>query len=554
MNNYKVVPNKFKFKLAENNDSFLNVNLYNDRKELVEFDKNSNINLLDLSIEEKNKTTKYRPTVKINFIYDNPYTGVTEYTQYKNSLFFEYYDNLNISNKFGFLNSYEFDFFRPPINVDYNYYNSSISYKYNWSYYFTYPYDEIDYNLDIELFGKKLNWKASDGIPFVSEHIKIAGKDFVRLKCGVKHGVLESEYISFIKQGVEYIFKVHSLGDDKYGTKEYIINIEVNNFLTFEIPNDFVNTFKRVLNSSNVSETKSSYYIRRNKVIKTVDDIICIKSGYEKNVFDSPYSIVFYENETKLGRKTSNISYNFTSIDNIDTSSLVDNKNRPISEFYFTIMHKGISGFFNNPKNNSGLKQGWEFNVTKTPNSWWDSVNANTNIPTKNYTIYDAIVKKDFVFHYNDNYKVGDVINGDFCEWNVIEQKERVISEYLNKITHNPEIFKIGNQKNGYYYKPHNKIIVKVFANSIESTDIRNKEDVPNYAYYSNRDKKFIWRNLYDVGFFDEEGNGVNHPFINDCIYPFNYFIFKLKPEGFSYAEATTGFTQNQKPVIDDCE
>ena len=157
MNNYKVVPNKFKFKLAENNDSFLNVNLYNDRKELVEFDKNSNINLLDLSIEEKNKTTKYRPTVKINFIYDNPYTGVTEYTQYKNSLFFEYYDNLNISNKFGFLNSYEFDFFRPPINVDYNYYNSSISYKYNWSYYFTYPYDEIDYNLDIELFGKKLN-------------------------------------------------------------------------------------------------------------------------------------------------------------------------------------------------------------------------------------------------------------------------------------------------------------------------------------------------------------------------------------------------------------
>jgi hypothetical protein len=547
MSKYKVVPNKFKYKGSDDTDSNLNLNLYSGRKELVEFDKNSNINLLELANEEKNKTNKYRPTIKLNFIYNNSYTGTTDYPDYKNTLFYEYTDNLNISNKYGYLNSYEFDFFRPPINVDYNIYDSSLSYKYNWSYYFTYPYDEVDFDLEIDLFGKKLNWKAFDGIPFVSEYIKNSGKDYVRLKFGVKHNILEREYISFIKNGVEYIFKVHSLGNEKYNTEDYIINIEINNPLNFTIPNDYIGVIKRVIDPNNVSESKSSYYIRRHKIIKTVDDIICVKAGFEKNMFDSPHSIVFYENETRLGKRISNVSYNFTSIDDINIESIVDNKNRPISELYFTIVHKGTSGFFNNPQN-SGLKQGWEFNINEKPNSWWDSSKSKVNIQTKSYP------RGNFVFHYNDNYKLGDIINGDFCEWNIIEHKERVVSDYYNKITHNPEIFKISNQKNGYYYKPHNKITIKVFSNLLNTIDFDSKEDIPKYAFFSKKLNKYIWRDLYDTGFFDEEGNGVNHPFINDSIYPFNYFIFKLKPEGYSYLNITTGFTQNQKPIIDDCE
>jgi hypothetical protein len=67
-------------------------------------------------------------------------------------------------------------------------------------------------------------------------------------------------------------------------------------------------TFKRVINPNNLEETKSKYYIRRHKVIKNVDQINAVKSGYEKNIYDSPYSLVFYDEETKLGRRNSNTS------------------------------------------------------------------------------------------------------------------------------------------------------------------------------------------------------------------------------------------------------
>ena len=548
MNNYKVVPNKFKFKGADDVDTILNIELINNSKEFVEFDKNTNIDLPSLSAKEKKESFKYRPTVKLNFIYDNVYTGVTTYKKYKDELFFEYTDNLNITNKYGYLNSYDFDIFRPSINVDYGVYDSSIAYKYNWSYYYTYPFDEVDNELSIDLYSKTLKWKSSDGIPFISEYDRINGKDYIKLKCGVKHGVLSSEYVSIVVNNVEQVIKVSSLGDDKYGSEYYIIYIDIIDVTKPIIPNDFIGTLKRVINPDNIRETKSTYYIRRNKIIKSINDINCVKSGYEKNVYDVPHSLVFYEKDIKLGRRSSNISYNFTIDDEISLKDLVDNKNRPITELYFSIIHKGIGGFFNNPINNTGLKEGWEFNRTKIPNNWWETTNSNTNIPTINYT------RDDLNFYYNDNYKVGDILNGDFCEWNVIEQRERVISEYYHKIKHNPDIFKINNQKNGYYYKPHNKIVLKVFSDYIETGTIDEVDNIPNYATFSKKTNEFIWRDLYDVGYFDENNEGINYPFINDTHYPFNYFIFRLVHEGYSYEDKISGSTENEKPIIDECE
>jgi hypothetical protein len=546
MSKYKIVPNSFKFKTAEEIDSFINIDLSTDRKELIEFDKNTNIDLADLANKEKNESFRYRPTVKINFIYNNSYTGTTSYTGH--TLFYEYTSNLDISNKYGYLNSYDFDFFRPPINVDYNIYDTSKAYKYNWSYYYTYPFDEVDKELSIDLYNKSLIWSSSDGIPFVSEYIKANGKDFIRLKCGVKHGLSEFEYISLTINGNENIIKISSLGDDKYQSEFYILNIEIIDVLNPIIPDEYIGTLKRVINPNNLEETKSKYYIRRHKVIKNVDQINAVKSGYEKNIYDSPYSLVFYDKETKLGRRNANISYNFTIDDDIELGNLVDNKNRPITELFFTIVNKGTSGFFNNPNNNTGLKEGWEFNITSTPNRWWDGAGANTNIPTLTYT------KDNIDFYYNDNYKNGDLLNGDFCEWNSFEQTERVISEYHHKITHNPGIFKIGNQKNGYYYKPHNKITIKVFSDYIERGSTEAVDNIPSYAFFSKQTNEFIWRDLYDIGYFDDNTKGVNYPFINNTHYPFNYFIFRLVQEGYSYTNKISGSTENEKPIIDGCE
>jgi hypothetical protein len=60
----------------------------------------------------------------------------------------------------------------------------------------------------------------------------------------------------------------------------------------------------------------------------------------------------------------------------LDLNGVVDNQKRPLPEIFLSIVNKGYSGYFNKPFNNSGLKQGWFFNITKDVNSWWDDNNS----------------------------------------------------------------------------------------------------------------------------------------------------------------------------------
>ena len=56
--------------------------------------------------------------------------------------------------------------------------------------------------------------------------------------------------------------------------------------------------------------------------------------------------------------------------------------------------------------------------------------------------------------------------------------------------------------------------------------------NVPDYAYYSETNNSFIWRELYEFGFIDSDGIGVDYPFINGKHYPYENFIFRIIPEG----------------------
>ena len=67
----------------------------------------------------------------------------------------------------------------------------------------------------------------------------------------------------------------------------------------------------------------------------------------------------------------------------------------------------------------------------------------------------------------------------------------------------------------------------------------------------SHKYNKWMWRDLYEVGFIDQDGNGVDHPFTNDASYVFDNFIFKLIPEG----RTNKGFTEViYQPLSDDCQ
>jgi hypothetical protein len=103
------------------------------------------------------------------------------------------------------------------------------------------------------------------------------------------------------------------------------------------------------------------------------------------------------------------------------------------------------------------MKKGWEFNILKNNMQWWESRNSESNSDIRSISYFDN--EKNEFFYYDPP----NVFDGDFCEYNEYEQLERVVSDFYYKIKHSP-IFNINNNEKGYYYKPHNKLQLKVFS------------------------------------------------------------------------------------------
>jgi hypothetical protein len=103
----------------------------------------------------------------------------------------------------------------------------------------------------------------------------------------------------------------------------------------------------------------------------------------------------------------------------------------------------------------------------------------------------------------------------------------------------------------GYYYQPHYKMTLRVFSDYIEQGDKKTIDNVPRYAFFSESNNSFIWRDLYDYGFIDADGLGVDYPFMNGRHYPYDNFIFRLIPEG-SNLGPLNGTVQI--PTFDGCE
>jgi hypothetical protein len=240
---------------------------------------------------------------------------------------------------------------------------------------------------------------------------------------------------------------------------------------------------------------------------------------------------------------------------------------RPITELFFTVIYRGSFGwmFGERGANNSiiGLQKGWGFNLPykinqNISNPWWSTTNTRsyTNFPVVSFNTSPLPNQPRNSFNSIRPFVEGNILDGDFCEWNNYEQKERVISNCYHKMKYNSGAFDIGpsggtkTNKNGYYYTPHYPITLRVFSDYIETGDPKNVAGVPDYSYYSTTLKQFIWRDIYDYGFIDADGLGVDYPFLNGAHYPFVNNIFRIIPEGSSYSEQSIIFT----PTIDPCE
>jgi hypothetical protein len=562
LNKYTIIPSSQEYKSAPLVDQEISLSLDQQSQQIIEYDRSQSINLAQVYDDERQSSTIFRPTFKVNYLYANTYTGTTSYVPFRNNLYYVTPEISMGSNVWkGFPQYYEFDFYRPYIDDQHILFKAVSAYTYNWTYYISYAF-ENDYTkqLSYVLNGTNQYWLAEDGIPFSINNATQNGNNIISFQCVAPHGLVSGEYVelSFSYNNIN-LFQVYSLGNNAFNSEEYVFNVFNVGYTGTTFANNTTGTFKRVTNPQNIIETKSKYYVRRHRILTNVNDCIMTKNAFEKNVFTEErkleYSSITPNQVTRVSQKTSSNSFNVTVNYDLNLDGVLDNQKRPVSELFLTVINKGYTGYFNKPHNGIGIKQGWEFNLTKTSNFWWDDNNtaSNTNIQVSSYTKTSGVTK---TFYYNQDLMSGDTIDGDFCEWNDYDQIERVVSPYYQKIKYNQDVFQTTALTNtnapGYYYEPHHSMTLKVFSNYVETGDINLIEGIPNYAYYSNSDQQFRWRDIYTYGFRDNLGRGVNYPFLNSAQYPFENTEFRLIPEGINYT--TLGVQFPYKPLIDGCE
>jgi hypothetical protein len=447
-----IIPSSKKYKSAPYVDQNITLPLEGNLQLITEYDRSYTVGLAAVYDSERQASSKFRPTFKINYIYNNTYTGTTNYLPFRDNLYYvSEITSLANSVWVGYPQYYEFDFFRPFVDDKHFNYVSKSAYTYNWMFYITYPYEnEYNKKLNFLLNNSSYNWTARDGIPFTLKKSTQNGSNILSFECIAEHGLSVGESVMLsVSYGITNVFEVYSLGNGLYDSEKYIFNVFDVGYTGTTFFNGLTGTFKRVINSQNLSETTSKYYVRKHKVIRNFEDIIVSKIGYEKNPFNEDIKLELSSltpnRITRTSQKNSSNTYNVTLNRDIDINLYLDNQKRPLTELFLTIINRGYSGYFNKPDaNNIGLKEGWSFNVTSTTNFWWDDLNtdSNTNITTSNYVLTDANGNTN-TFYYNNDLITGDTIYGDFCEWNDFDQKERVISKYYHKLKYNSDNFNI---------------------------------------------------------------------------------------------------------------
>jgi hypothetical protein len=313
-----IVLGSLRYKSAPETELYLNIPLVQDNKVNDEFDRSVNIRLQQVYDDERQSSTVFRPSGKFSLIFENAYTGSTNYEPLENNL--SYVDATNdlllqcasgATNVFwkGFLQYNEFDFIRTDYNVTgytappnnhIDFVAKSAS-TYNWNHFVSYPYDNLyEKPAQCHFAGYGLSstvpysWNVSDGLPFIIKNTTSNGLGVISFRSVVKHNLTVGEYVELSKtvsgvnsplnyNGVN-TFQVTSLGDDFYGSDEYIFNI-INVGYTGSTFNDgAVGCFKRIINIDISGETLSSYYVRRHKILTNVDNTVLTKAGFEQNI------------------------------------------------------------------------------------------------------------------------------------------------------------------------------------------------------------------------------------------------------------------------------
>jgi hypothetical protein len=246
INNIRFVLSNLKYASAPLVDTGLKLPLINSTKLITEYDRTSNVNLEQLFDDERQKSTFFRPTSKFVMIFQNSYSGTSDYRPFINSFYLLNGEQASTQECSGETNVvwnglpqyYEFDLIRSDYNtsgyttpdsngdIHLNFIPKS-SMSYNWNVYVSYVHKNIKtktlqaISVVPSLINSTLTWNVSDGIPFRIKDATINGLNIKELWCPMRHGVNVGDYVRFNSpfnyNGID-TFQVYSIGNGAVGS------------------------------------------------------------------------------------------------------------------------------------------------------------------------------------------------------------------------------------------------------------------------------------------------------------------------------------------------
>lgn len=555
-----LLPEK-KYYQAPVEDQTVSIGLETREELLREGDKSIILDLERLFNKERNDSKKYKIYGKIRMIFRNMYKGESSYSNLREYLYL-HGDGSDLGNYEGYLPYDEFAFLRRdiyknvvntptgttatnlgtyaptfslPAQLPNKHQNISMmdAPYHNWNLYLTYVYqNDSNYPITYTLTGgtKTISGNvAANGIPCRVESLQ----NYYRLTCPVPHGINEGEYV--IISGKTR--SIASFGNEKFDSEKYVLNLSKAQFSG--TPLSSIVLIKRCIDKDNPLTTTSIYYVHIHKVLTKTTDYILDKAGFETPIFEEEKKLLFENSagvDDFLVERNRQEAVLFDFRDEFVLTGLTNNLGYTPTEIYLSVIFRNGSGYFDYP-----VKVGYRFHLH---DSWVDDHYSGTtaNETALTSTLYPKS-GTTATFYTGNTLTTGSTLTGAFVEYNPVEMKERIISEAFHKLTNPTEIFDYGqvsgttyagtsvNNKLGLYYQPHYRIKLRELSPYVETFNTDNILDLPDNAKYDPFDRLWKWRDIYDHGYIDPDGNGTDYPFVNGLHYVKSDINFYLRNE-----------------------
>ena len=374
--------------------------------------------------------------------------------------------------------------------------------EYNWDYFLTYPSESI-YNDNMILIGKNKGLPLSkfDDSSFYTKHIGSNGVGLLMFRSVVKHNLIAGDYV-LLKDKDNNNIKCYvvNTGTSDRKEKEYYFSVYENDVIDYMD----VETIKRFAKTSGGYECE--YYFRKFAKFEDMPQSSINKLAFANTIYGDEVSQIVFT-------------------DSLDISEYKDNRGRPLTQIYLTIL-----------KNNRGYKEWYQENDVQSPNVEYShvfgEVTSGLELPTYSEKEYPVIRRQhninngdEITFESNNkrytvpksSRKIESGINremdsfyGDLVEFNPIDVNETILEDVYHRFntaqreTNNPryntiiydevysDIFDANFKKDnddlstlpqikehkinkgyanidpeGYIYKPHHKIQIGMFSGII---------------------------------------------------------------------------------------